>query len=85
MILSFSVRDNHPIDRKIIEWYKSLAKSDRSRLIRDIILDYIEGSKQAEPTIVEKETVAPKKLDIQPVKLTKQKTVDLDSKINNMF
>jgi hypothetical protein len=40
-VISFSLRDEHPDDMKILEWYKGLSRSERSREIRSVILNYI--------------------------------------------
>lgn len=96
MILSFSVRDNHPLDKKIIAWYKGLTKSEKSREFREIILNYLKD--QSFPIIKEEvpqptpepiqEPPKPKAipLQMQPISISKKKDeeVDLDSQIDNL-
>jgi hypothetical protein len=42
LIVTISLREKHPEDVEIIEWYESIPKSERSREIRRVILKSIE-------------------------------------------
>jgi hypothetical protein len=44
MILSFNARDTHPRDKKVIDWYNQLYRSEKSRKIIDILYAHITDS-----------------------------------------
>lgn len=87
MIISFSVRDNHPEDMKIIKWYNGMEKSERSRSIRSLILYVINHEMSTEPV----QTSRPRKptlsdgLKMIELPIENEPEIDLDSKLDNML
>lgn len=41
MIISFNARENHYKDRVVVDWYKRLYRSEKSRKINDILYAHI--------------------------------------------
>jgi hypothetical protein len=42
MIISFNARENHYKGKRVVEWYASLPKTERSRKIVDILYAHIQ-------------------------------------------
>lgn len=92
-IIPISVRETHSQDKKILEWYKSLANSEKSREIRKALLNYIEKNTEyyeknsCDNNSGEVNTPKVSEVKLEKVKLTKNiaKEEDLDNKLDNLF
>jgi hypothetical protein len=42
-VVTFNARENHPKGKKVLDWYSSLPKTERSRKIVDILHAHIES------------------------------------------
>lgn len=99
MIIPVSVRDTHPQDVKIIAWYNSLSKSDKSREIRRIILAYLDNNRiqgevierPAQQVVMAvdagnalKKAPVIKELDLANVSIARVQEVDLEAQLDNI-
>jgi hypothetical protein len=84
MILSFNARDTHPRDKKVIEWYDGLYKSEKSRKIIDILYAHITGNQHTIKHEVGESLIEKKKdFKIEMVDIVGGEELDLDSKLNS--
>jgi hypothetical protein len=83
VILSFNARDAHPRDKAVIDWYKGLYKSERSRKIIEVLYAHIIGNQHT--TDYESGEIPKEKkndLKIEMVDVTGDDELDLDSKLD---
>jgi hypothetical protein len=86
MILSFNARENHPQDKKVIDWYRGLYKSERSRKIVEVLYAHIVGGQHTINYEVGESLEKPNKKfnQIEMVDIGGDEEIDLESKLDNL-
>lgn len=91
MIITISLRDNHPDDLKIAKWYKGITKSERSREVRRVLSSSIFGRTVTLHEHVEYNNITkPNKTNIpntslEPINIVKEESsLDLDRLLDSI-